>query len=318
MNALLILTLGLFAFWSMPPWWLTQVSNISTTEKPADDHVVFLQPVVETPAPRASVRTSPDQESAKPERPRFQGERHTTATSDAAISAKELEMPAQRGRQPIDENDLETTESDYRDGPLESQSARTLPTEPPAQAAKTETENAEEPIAAAPLEKLLDGPNPVESPIAKDAEKGKAQKSLPPKPVTQSKPQANDPAFSGYQRKAAIVGSISRTGRSALDVEDTPLGRYQALISRAVEQEWQRNCVRHRKYITPGFLTVRFFVETSGRVRSVRFVGEMDTGEVQKGFTLNSIRSAEIPPMPKSMRKEYDDEPLELIFNFYF
>ena len=102
-------------------------------------------------------------------------------------------------------------------------------------------------------------------------------------------------------------------------LSDTPLGRYQATISRAVEIEWQRNCVRHRDFITPGFLTVRFFVETGGKVRSVQFVGDMETGEVQKGFTLNAIRKAAIPPMPKALRKQYDDDdPLELMFRFYF
>ena len=85
-----------------------------------------------------------------------------------------------------------------------------------------------------------------------------------------------------------------------------------------MELEWQRNCVRHRDFITPGFLTVRFFVEPNGRVRSVSFVGDMETGEVQKGFTLNSIRDASIPPMPPALRGDYKEEPLELIFRFYF
>lgn len=189
---------------------------------------------------------------------------------------------------------------------------------------------------APPSEKLLEGPNPVEVQVPREVateekikptpDKQPAVNSPPaPKPteftkttgVSKTKP-SKDPAFKGFQRKTAIVGSISRTGRSAMDVEDSPLGRYQAVISRAVEQEWQRNCVRHRDYITPGFLTVRFFVETGGKVRSVQFVGDMETGEVQKGFTLNSIRDAEIPPMPPALRKEYEKEPLELIFRFYF
>jgi len=85
-----------------------------------------------------------------------------------------------------------------------------------------------------------------------------------------------------------------------------------------VELEWQRNCVRHRDLITPGFLTVRFFVENNGRVRSVQFVGDMETGEIQKGFTLNSIRDAAIPPMPAAVRGEFGHEPLELVFRFYF
>ena len=133
-----------------------------------------------------------------------------------------------------------------------------------------------------------------------------------------SPPQA--PSYSASIRSAFVrpLSAISRSGPSALDVADTPLGRYQATISRAVEIEWQRNCVRHRDFITPGFLTVRFFVETGGKVRSVQFVGDMETGEVQKGFTLNAIRDADIPPMPKALRKDYDDDPLELMFRFYF
>ncbi len=180
----------------------------------------------------------------------------------------------------------------------------------------------------------MDGPNPVDVPIPREKPEPDGIKETPaqaarggpaqaatsaantPKPTPQPPPK--DPSFSGFQRKTAIQGSISRTGRSALNVANSPLGRYQATISRAVEQEWQRNCVRHRDFITPGFLTVRFFVEPSGRVRTVQFVGDMETGEVQKGFTLNSIRDAKIPAMPQPLRKEYANDPLELIFNFYF
>jgi hypothetical protein len=53
-------------------------------------------------------------------------------------------------------------------------------------------------------------------------------------------------------------------------------------------------------------------------VRTVQFVGNMETGEVQKGFTLNAIRDAAIPPMPAALKKDFANEPLELIFNFYF
>lgn len=184
------------------------------------------------------------------------------------------------------------------------------------------------------MTELLQGPNPVDVEVAKPA----PEKVLPPPPQTQptsetaakptpeqkppatakTEPQPGQPGFRGHQRKTAIRGSISRTGRSAVDVADSPLGRYQAVISRAVELEWQRNCVRHRDFITPGFLTVRFFVETNGKVKSVQFVGDMQTGEIQKGFTLNSIRDAEIPAMPKEIRGDYKDDSLELIFNFYF
>lgn len=201
----------------------------------------------------------------------------------------------------------------------------------------TDTERSTPPVR----ERLLDGPNPVDVPVPRETAKQEnikptpekrppAETPTPPEPVKPAEeakitelskpppPPPPDPAFSGFQRKTALLGSISRTGRSALDVVDTPLGRYEATINRAVELEFQRNCVRHRDFITPGFLTVRFFVEPGGKVRSVSFDGDMSTGEIQKGFTLNSIRNAEIPPMPPSLRKEYAKEPLELLFRFHF
>jgi len=76
--------------------------------------------------------------------------------------------------------------------------------------------------------------------------------------------------------------------------------------------------VRYRDFITPGFLTVRFLVEPDGGVRSVQFVEVVEAGEIQKGFTLNSIRGAPIPPMPAELRRDLKGDPLELIYNFYF
>ena len=299
-------------------------------------------------------RTSADQAALPEKSTAFIGERATRATSDRAPVSSAPPLPSQSGIEPKDESDIETTQSDYQDGSLAEQSSaapapETLPTPPaphtpaaaqPAQTAPSETNETPGPDAVRstppPRETLLEGPNPVDVQVPRDVamedqikptpEQRPAAESPPaakPAEVTKAaeppKPKASqDPAFKGFQRKTAVMGSISRTGRSALDVEDSALGRYQASISRAVEQEWQRNCVRHRDFITPGFLTVRFFVETSGKVRSVQFVGDMETGEVQKGFTLNSIRDADIPSMPSALRKEYDKEPLELIFRFYF
>lgn len=304
------------------------------------------------PAKPEFVRTSEDQLAAKPPETRaFIGERNTEATSDRAPDVTAPALPSQKGIEK-DHQDLETTESDYQDGSLSgSQAAKkpqeAMPTPPSPPAPLSDPALAENPVSGEKMEhpgnddtksspppagQLLNGPNPVDVPIPKAVAEKSEIKPTPPKRPKDGAPSpkatdapkpavaqsSNDPAFRGYQRKAAIVGSISRNGRSALDVADSPLGRYQAAISRAVELEWQRNCVRHRDFITPGFLTVRFYVETSGKVRTVQFVGQMETGEVQKGFTLSSIRDAEIPAMPPAVKKEFEKEPLELIFNFYF
>ena len=328
---------------------------------PAAAQVVKIFPEMLIPEPRRksvpsdpqTVRTSPDQESGEPPASRrYIGERNTKATSDRRPSADDPSMPSQSGREPAP-GEIETTESDYQDGRLNSPDsakalAKTTPTPPSpteltqaSPAAQVKGQESPDPGEAktaqtALREKLLDGPNPIPTPIAKakirenikpreemkvrdGKEDGRAErKSEDQRKPTRKQTPIKDPAFRGNQTKTAILGSISRNGRSALDVADTPMGRYQALISRAVELEWQRNCTRHRDFITPGFLTVRFHVEASGRVKSVQFVGDIQTGEVQKGFTLNSIRSAGIPAMPPAVKKEMGGDALELIFNFYF
>lgn len=308
---------------------------------------------VEQPeAPPQLARTTPDQENADPPASRrFIGERNTEATSDRAPTSDDASMPSQAGREARPEEAPETTQSRYQDGRLDSAAATPSP---PVEAAplapetpemtKAETAKGEEdPLPGdaemaetAIREEILDGPNPIDTPVAKSEvrddikprEETKAREGAPdalakekveelPKPKPKPTPPS-DPAFSGNQSKTAIQGSISRTGRSALDVADSPMGRYQAQISRAVELEWQRNCVKHRDFITPGYLTVRFFVAEDGRVKSVQFLGDSETGQVQKGFTLNSIRNAPIPAMPSAVKKELGGDALELIFNFYF
>lgn len=176
------------------------------------------------------------------------------------------------------------------------------------------------PPAETPPEPVMPQETPKEPSTEPPAESpGETPRETPPAPARPTSPSVPAaPAFKGFQRKTAVVGSISRSGRSALHVADTPLGRYQAAVGRAVEQEWQRACVRRRDFITPGFLTVRFFVEPSGKVRSVQALDDMKTGEIQKGFTLESIRKADIPAMPPALRGDYDAEPLELEFRFYF
>jgi hypothetical protein len=313
------------------------------------------EPVATRPASPAFARTSPDQAEAVPETPDFIGERNTRATSDAAPLADAPNLPSQKGREPRWEDEIETTESDYQDGDLahNRSAAPGAPPMPDAVAAPEAVESAEAtgpaaaasplapeesqplaPVAEPPMERLAEGPVPVdrrvrESPENEDppkpapperAEEGKEKGKEMDKPAELPKPASSpqSPGFRGNQTKTRLVGSISRVGRSALNVEDSLIGRYHAAVSRAVEKEWQRNCVRNRDYITPGQLTLRVVLEASGKVRSVGFVEQIGVGNIPKGFTLNSIRDAEIPAMPGELKKQLDGEPLELIYRFNF
>jgi hypothetical protein len=358
LNAVIILIFGFIAlksetFRKTPPPITAVPAETTVTIFPNQiEHLQKPQSPSSAPMTASKPRfanTADDQTAASPEKPAFIGERNTQATSDQKPDLTAPALPSQSGITPKSPDDFETTNSSYQDGDLaDEQTAKppestpveqTPPTpaselneNPPSVEKAKIPENDDVAVSPASREKLLNGPNPVDVAVPQEVPQKSAIKPSPekrpqeerpatkaaqmPKPTT-PKP-TTEPAFRGNQKKTAIVGSISRNGRSALDVVDSPLGRYQAIVSRAVEQEWQRNCVRHRDFITPGFLTVQFFVESSGKVRTVRFVGEMETGEVQKGFTLNAIRDAEIPPMPAAVKKEFSKEPLELIFNFYF
>lgn len=332
-----------------------QVVSIMVMPEPGVAGEAQARPVVPVPPrPDQFARTSEDQASARPEKPAFIGERDTEATSDRAPDPTAEAMPSQKGIDPV-RSEVETTESRYEDGEL-GDSGKGKPAEPVAESAppapglpspesppavetpaNPDSKPAPESMPAAAREQLAQGPNPVDIPVQADPNNdqpkptpsGRATEAELPKPPTPLKETAQEkpketavaekaPGFKGYQRKTQIRGSISRTGKSALAVENSAMGRYQATLSRAVELEWQRNCVRYRDYITPGFLTVRFVVEQNGKVRSTGFVGAMQTNEIQKGFTLNAIRQAAIPAMPADLKKELGSEPLELIFNFYF
>jgi hypothetical protein len=333
-NLGLLLVLGLGLLESHLPGKRSEVMRSVVAEP-----VLTIVPEIAVPEVRKKpmkprfARTSDEQESADSVKDApFIGERSTRATSDRAPTSTAPAQPSQKGIRPRDESEIETTESRYQDGEMFKPSkSRESPREAQASAQAGAAPDGEKGVnpsdkASSSRSGLVQGPNPVDVAVSPEQEQSPRMAEAS-EPLTEEKAKVVSPRppepkkekeFRGNQRKTAMVGSISRTGPSALDVADTPLGRYQATISRAVEIEWQRNCVRHRDFITPGFLTVRFFVETSGKVKSVQFVGDMETGEVQKGFTLNAIRKAAIPPMPQALRKEYDDEPLELMFRFYF
>lgn len=302
-----------------------------------------------------AVRTSDDQlDPTAPSSRRYIGERNTQATSDRNATNDDTTMPSQAGREARPDEKPETTESVYQDGRLDTPIQATVLNQPiplikelpnsqtnAAEQMKGDKQpdpSEEDKAQTAIREKLLDGPNMLEKNVPKSEvkenikprEEKKIRDGNPdgvalnkpnelPKPTAKPTPAViNDPAFSGNQTKTAIRGSISRTGRSALDVVDTPMGRYQAQISRAVELEFQRNCVKRRDFIVPGYITVQFFIDAKGRVTSLSLLGEIEGGEVQKGFTIDSIREAPIPVMPSEIKKEMKGDSLELIYNFYF
>lgn len=296
--------------------------------------------------------TSADQVSAPPEKADFIGNHDTIATSDALPVAGAPNLPSQSGRD-LPNRVIETTESHIQDGKLENdakaqamsqsspaKSSTAAPlvsaeTAPPTPASDSPPASDDSPPAQPPdkpkqaNDLLLKGDQVVERPpmneeeikptVAKQSPTPSEQKpEQTPAELPKPKQDPQDPGFRGNQTKTKLSGSISRKGRSALNVANTAMGRYQASLSRAVEAEWHKNCIKYRDFITPGILTIRFVIAPDGGVRSISVVEMVDAGEVQKGFTLGSIRQAKIPPIPADLKAELEGEPIELIYNFYF
>ncbi len=294
---------------------------------------------------RKFARTSADQ-AGEPDAPTdLLGERDTRAASERPPSpGAEPETPSQDGANPLYPGHVETVDQKYREGSVggdETGEQTETPQEASASkdesriddAPKVESARPDESSAARPKEKhlrqgrLLPGTEGGEGRASID-DRPKAQDSPKEKPdkgatreggkgeAVEQVPKKND--FEAHSRKTKVTGSISRRGKSALNVKNSPLGRYQALVSKAVELQWRRNCEQHRDHIVPGVISLRFYVDKDGKISGIKFQEVIEGNYIEQGFTQRAIRQARLPKMPKSVLKELDGEPLELIYNFYF
>ena len=131
----------------------------------------------------------------------------------------------------------------------------------------------------------------------------------------------NSPSASSQKKetkRSILTGSISNQGRGSFAVENSPLGKYQAKLSRLLESRWQSYCIHYREYIVPGILTVRFIINQKGDIVEIKITQTVKASEIQKGFTLRAIQESQFPPIPQKVLENEQAETLEFIFNFYF
>lgn len=319
------------------------------------DQVIKPPPDLQPPSPLAKRKTLPEQkrrfartssdQEAKPDAPTdLLGERDTRAASDSApVLGADPNKPSQEGKDPLYAKHLETVERDFTDGSVGGDKTG-ADTERPQEATarkdntlvddapRVESLKPDTKESARPKDKHIDLGEVLPSiadgtGIKQIEEKLKAEEAPKEKPnrgamrdgggdVVDQDPKKD--GFSGFSRKTRVTGSISRRGKSALNVKNSPLGRYQALISKSVELQWRRNCDQHRDHIVPGVMSIRFYVDKQGNVSGIKFQEVIEGSYITRGFTQRAIRQAKIPKMPKAVLKELEGDPLELIYNFYF
>ena len=316
-------------------------------EETADEKEAFTEPK------QRFARTSADQEGAPDADTDILGERDTRAASELpATPGAKPNTPAQDGAAPLYPGHVETVSKKYQEGSL-GQDAQGEESEVPQEASASKDDALaddepqldvpqpdvivpEEESSSEPKDKHLAVGEELPAPrgdegdkqIAEDPKEEKSPRERPnegahqeadkKKIVDGAEQEPKKGGFRGYSRQTRVTGSINRQGKSALNVKNSPLGRYQALISKAVELQWRRNCEQHRDHIVPGVISIRFYVDQSGGVSGIKFQEVIGANFIERGFTQRALRQVELPKMPESVQEELKGESLELIYNFYF
>ena len=178
---------------------------------------------------------------------------------------------------------------------------------------------AEEKIENALKKSLSEQPNET---AVKSSDSSEQKQVPPPKKgkVDQSKdPFAVARGMSSEVIKSGQSGSLSRRGSLASrNVKSSELGKYQSAITRAVELKWRKECQKYADRLLPGQLTMKFLVDSRGDVVDIVPIDENAGSGIQKGITLNAIRNATIPAMPKTLKNKRNGAPIDVTITFNF
>ncbi len=151
------------------------------------------------------------------------------------------------------------------------------------------------------------------------------QQAQLPRPAAQTKPVYDpmftpeaQPGFRTTERRSRSTGKFIIGQNAALNVEATPLGRYQELIYRRIAYYWYAMVEEKRGDIIPGSITIRLLVNHKGQLTSMELVNKRGASISQQSITFAAIRRAAIPPMPTEVQKGIVGDKLDLLFTFYF
>jgi outer membrane biosynthesis protein TonB len=267
--------------------------EITMIEPPAAEKTKF----IDTKAP----------ESTPPEQAVFEADRNTAAAAPQQ-GADSAPLPTQDGReQPfveLEEQALALAKPDV---------APPAPEVPPSQ-----------PAPPAPLEPEKSQPEakPEEKKPAEPEEDALLAVAAPQKKPEERKevpqPPAPPPPRPSYQREARatrLSGSVSNRGKAAVAALATPLGRYRKAISDAIGSSWYHHIGSRMDMFNYGTITVVFIIDRNGKARRPKVVSNT-SNESFEIVTLESILSAEIPPIPPDILPTLEGGQIEIDYSF--
>ena len=282
--------------------WFLFLQPAEPTEPVPEELTITL---VEPPAPQENrfVDTSAP-ESAPPENAAFESDRNTAAASPEAATGGEA-VPTRDGRdQPfleLEEQQLALAKPD---------AAPPAPETPPSPPVPPAPETA----ARLPEQKEEIKPKPEEDGAIVAANVSRQPEKTPAQPPSPAVPPAR-PSYRPMTRATRLSGSIDSRGKASVSALATPLGRYRKAISDAVGSSWYYHIGSRMDMFSLGTIKVLFTIEKDGKARNPRVLSN-SSNESFEIVTIESIRAAEIPPIPPDVLPVLDGGRIEIDFSF--
>lgn len=244
---------------------------------------------VSTP-PQENLEKKPNKDAA------FESDNDSVAASEAQPSGQET-MPSLQGRE---DHALDLHDQRYSAG------RKPIPATPATQAAEQSPPEAE-PAPTPRLETdlaLIEAPKPTPRPTPVEKTK-----------TTTRPAKTADAGFQPETRVTRLRGNVSNRGKSSLEANATPLGRYKKQVSDAIGSRWYYYVNSQMGLLNIGTVEIRFTVTPEGKIKSPLVLSN-SSNESFASVSLASVVQAEVPPMPPEVAKLIENGRLEIDFSF--
>lgn len=132
-------------------------------------------------------------------------------------------------------------------------------------------------------------------------------------PIKMTAGQPEKDAYVPFTRTNKMDGTISREGDNAVDSEATPLGRYMKEVTGAVGKKWHLYVKLARDSVNFGRVRFRFYVDRKGVPQDLQILSDArDADPRMRELTLRAILDAQIPPIPKDLLPDLDEERVKI------
>jgi outer membrane biosynthesis protein TonB len=282
------------------------IMELEPPPEPVEEiEITIIEPPPPAPAQPQFVDTSAPEADKPPEQAASESDRDTLAASpDAAQGAEPL--PTQDGQ---DQKFLELERQELALAKVDE--APPAPEAPPSEPAPPEPPQPETPQETAENKEENETPEP-------DALRVAGQPEPQEQPTERKPPPAPPPSRPSFQRQARptrLSGNVSNRGRAAVASLATPLGRYRKAISDAIGSSWYHHIGPRMDLFSYGTVSVVFIIDRNGKPRRPRVVSNT-SNESFEIVTVESILSAEIPPIPPDILPTLQGGEIEMDYTF--